>query len=30
MTQSEAWDKHRSLMKRQYFGQEPPRVPELF
>jgi len=30
MPMEEAWVKHRSLMKRQYFGREPPRHPGIF
>lgn len=30
LSQDEAWKMHRKLMKRQYFGQEPPRIPEIF
>eukprot|EP00892_Ulva_mutabilis_P000593 jgi/Ulvmu1/10534/UM064_0072.1 len=29
LTQQEAWQRHRQLMKRQYFGQEPPQYSEI-
>ena len=27
---NEAWEIHNQLMRRQYFGQDPPKKPEPF
>ena len=30
ISMEEAWTKHNQLMRRQYFGQDPPKAPGIF